>query len=132
MSTQNICLKLWIRKYLQFYAENICLTKPMYFSHLPPSQGGRYAGFGNTVEKKKEDDLLENTLSSLASVSISSYMTFNAQPYSNNWPKVIKLFSCSAQLNKRFQLLMKTKIPTNKEVSCFKSLRCCIYHANKV
>ena len=22
-------------------------------------------------------------------------------------------------------------IPTNKEVSCFKSLRCCIYHANK-
>ena len=41
-----------------------------YFSHLPPSQGGRYAGFGNTVEKKKEDDLLENTLSSLASVSI--------------------------------------------------------------
>ena len=25
----------------------------------------------------------------------------------------------------------KTKIPTNGEVSCFKSLRCCIYHANK-
>ena len=25
----------------------------------------------------------------------------------------------------------KTKIPTNKEVSYFKSLRCCIYHANK-
>ena len=26
---------------------------------------------------------------------------------------------------------INTKIPTNKEVSCFKSLRCCIYHANK-
>ena len=25
----------------------------------------------------------------------------------------------------------KTKTPTNEEVSCFKSLRCCIYHANK-
>ena len=24
------------------------------------------------------------------------------------------------------------KIPTNKEVSCFKSLRCCIYHGNNV
>ena len=31
----------------------------------------------------------------------------------------------------KFQLLIKTKIPTNKEDSCFKSLRCCIYHDNK-
>ena len=29
----------------------------------------------------------------------------------------------------KFQLLIKTKILTNKEVSCFKSLKCCIYHA---
>ena len=28
LSTQNMCLKLWVRKYLQFYAENICLSKP--------------------------------------------------------------------------------------------------------
>ena len=46
-------------------------------------------------------------------------------------PKVIKLFSCSPQLSMKFQLLIKTKIPTNKEVSCFKSLRSCIYHADK-
>ena len=46
-------------------------------------------------------------------------------------PEVIKLFSCSIQLSSKFQLLIKTKIPTNKEVSCFKSLRCCIKHANK-
>ena len=45
-------------------------------------------------------------------------------------PEVIKLFSCSTQLSTNFQLLIKTKIPTNKEVSCFKSLKC-IYHANK-
>ena len=31
----------------------------------------------------------------------------------------------------KFQLLIKTKILTNKEVSCLKYLRCGIYHANK-
>ena len=31
-------------------------------------------------------------------------------------PKVIKLFSCSTQLSTKFQLLIKTKIPTNVEV----------------
>ena len=31
LSTQNICLKLWVRKYLQFYAEKFCLSKPMPF-----------------------------------------------------------------------------------------------------
>ena len=49
-------------------------------------------------------------------------------------PEVRKLFSCSTQLSMKFQLLIKTKIPTNKEVSCFKYLkylRCCVYHANK-
>ena len=35
------------------------------------------------------------------------------------------------QLSSKFQLLIKTKIPTNKDISCFKSLRCCIYHVNK-
>ena len=44
--------------------------------------------------------------------------------------KVINLFSCSTQLSTKFQLLIKTKILTNNEVSCFKSLRC-FYHAHK-
>ena len=48
-------------------------------------------------------------------------------------PEVIKLCSCSTQLStKKFQPYKNTKIPTNKEVSCFKSPRCCIYHANNV
>ena len=47
------------------------------------------------------------------------------------WPQFIKLFSCSTQLSTKFQLLIKTKILTNKDVSCFKPLRCGIYHANK-
>ena len=47
------------------------------------------------------------------------------------YPEVIKLFSCSTQLSTKFQLLIQTKILTNKEVSCFKALRICIYHANK-
>ena len=29
-------------------------------------------------------------------------------------------------------MLIKTKMPTSEEVSCFKSLRCSIYHANNV
>ena len=45
--------------------------------------------------------------------------------------EVIILFSCSTQLSMKFQLLIKTKIPTNGEVSCFKSLIGCIYTANK-
>ena len=50
---------------------------------------------------------------------------------SNTGPEIIKLFSCSTQLSTEFQLLIKTKIPTNKEVVCFKSLKCCIYLADK-
>ena len=48
-------------------------------------------------------------------------------------PEVIKLFLCSTQLGMKFQLLIKTKtkIPTNENGSCLKSLRCCIYLANK-
>ena len=43
-------------------------------------------------------------------------------------PKVIRLFSCSTQLSTKFRLLIKTKIPVNKNVFCCMSLRCCIYH----
>ena len=47
-------------------------------------------------------------------------------------PKVIKKKnSCSTQLSMKFQLLIKTEILINKEVSCVKSLRYCIYHDNK-
>ena len=45
--------------------------------------------------------------------------------------EVIKHISCSTQLSTKFHLLTKNKIPTNKEVICFKSLRSCIYAANK-
>ena len=36
LSTQNICKKIWVRKYLLFYAENFCLSKPMYIEILHP------------------------------------------------------------------------------------------------
>ena len=36
-------------------------------------------------------------------------------------PKVINLFLCSTQLSTKFQLLIKSKIPTNIDVFCFKS-----------
>ena len=46
--------------------------------------------------------------------------------------EVIKLFSCSTQLSTKFPHFIKTKIPKSEEISCFKSLRCGIYHANNV
>ena len=46
-------------------------------------------------------------------------------------PKVTNFLTCSTQLSTKFQLLIKTKILTNEEISCFKYLRCCIYHNNK-
>ena len=54
--------------FINWVTWNLC------FSDLPPSQGGRYAGFGNTVERKKEDDFFENTMSSLSSVSFHFYI----------------------------------------------------------
>ena len=37
-------------------------------------------------------------------------------------PEVIKLFLCTTQPSTKFQLLINTKILTNKEVSCFNPL----------
>lgn len=45
----------------------------LYFRHLPPSQGGKYAGFGNTREpppKSQSQEFFDTTLSSLASVRL--------------------------------------------------------------
>ena len=44
-------------------------------------------------------------------------------------PEVIKLSSCSNQRSTNFEMPIKTKIPTNKEVSLFKSLN--IYEQDK-
>ena len=42
--------------------------------------------------------------------------------YLEAWPRGYKTFLCSTQLSRKIQLLIKTKIPTNEEVSSFKSL----------
>ena len=34
LSTQYICSKLWVRKYLQFYTEIFCLSKPVHYNNL--------------------------------------------------------------------------------------------------
>ena len=47
------------------------------------------------------------------------------------WPRGYKAFFMLNSTEHEISTAHKTKIPTNKEVSCFKSLRCCIYHANK-
>ena len=47
-------------------------------------------------------------------------------------PEVIKLFVMFNSTEHGISTGNKTKIPTYKEVSCFKSLNCCIYHDNNV
>ena len=62
-----------------------------------------------------------------STISKSSYLLLIRSP----GPEIIKLFSCTSQLSIKFQLLIKTKTLTNEGVSCFKSLRSGIHHANK-
>ena len=70
----------------------------------------------------------QNSCSSLSDVSCThGACQNNTAP----GPEVIKLYSCSTQLSTKFELLIKTRMPTNEEVSCLKSLKCCIYHAYK-
>ena len=42
-----------------------------------------------------------------------------------------KTFLCSTQLSMEFQLLIKGQMLKYKDFSCFKTLRCCFYPANK-
>ena len=48
------------------------------------------------------------------------------------WPRDYKTFSCSSKLSMKFQLLKKHKTQKNKDFSCFKTLICCIYLANRL
>lgn len=44
----------------------------LFYRHLPPSQGGKYTGFGYTRDpppKNQSQELIDSTLSTLASVS---------------------------------------------------------------
>jgi ADP-ribosylation factor GTPase-activating protein 1 len=56
-----------------------CLFPP--HSDLPPSQGGKYSGFGNTVQPppKEESEFLSNAWSSLS----SGWSTFSSS--ASNW-----------------------------------------------
>ena len=48
----------------------------LYFSDLPPNQGGRYSGFGYTMDpppRSTSQELFDNAVSSLASVSITLF-----------------------------------------------------------
>ena len=66
-------------------------------------------------------------------ISMSTVLVMNLNA-NNCWQFKIydqNKFHAHAQLSMKLKVLIKTKIPTNEEVSCFKSLGCCIYHANK-
>lgn len=47
------------------------------YSDLPPSQGGKYSGFGYSREqppRSQSQEFFENTMSSLATVSIAEFI----------------------------------------------------------
>lgn len=53
-------------------------TIPCLYSDLPPSQGGKYVGFGSSpAPQSKNDDFFDTTLSSLSSVSKYSIFLSN-------------------------------------------------------
>ena len=43
----------------------------------------------------------------------------------------VKIFMLNSTEHEISTVQKKTKIPTNEEISCVKSLSCCIYHADK-
>ena len=67
-----------------------------------------------------------------------SFVRRHGRPFAYNTvfsyagPDVIKLFFMLNSTDHEISAAhKKTKILTNEEVFCFKSLRCCIYHAHK-
>ena len=52
---------------------------------------------------------------------------FGDQKISKPGPEVIFFFMLNSTEHKN----SATKILTNEEVSCFRAIRCCIFHANK-
>ena len=83
------------------------------------------------VQRAKDSQTGINTFRHLLVHMICTLIAYIEYNITQIRPEVIKLFTCSTQLSTKFQPLIKAKVLTNKEVSCFKSLRCCIYHANK-
>ena len=85
-----------------------------------------------TLKIKSEKNIAFFSVEFFAFVSNISFTVIRTRTFLASMPdpEVIKLFSRSTQMSTKFQLLIKTKIPTNKEVTSFKSLRCCIYPAH--
>ena len=98
----------------------------MYFStyKLPHNNTSNITGGGDCNKTLSEDD----PCWSGASVSrMNAYRIFVVS-YVH---KFIKLISCWTQLSMTFQRVIKTKILQNKEFSCFRAFRLCIYPADK-
>ena len=55
---------------------------------------------------------------------------FNLKYITKTRPGGYKAFFILNQMSITFQMLIKTKMLKNKDISCFQTLRC-IYHANK-
>ena len=76
---------------------------------------------------------LQDLITSISDYSNHPQLNFYDTPlphFTNSpGPEVIKIFSSPTE--HKFLTIHKINILTNEEVSCFKSLICCIHHANK-
>ena len=61
LSTQNICSNRSIRKYLHFYAQKFCLSKPMVISGTPSELARSCRGAGSCRICCDQQERAENT-----------------------------------------------------------------------
>ena len=90
-----------------------------------------FAEFKVHLIHRKQVPLLHNTVMILCDEGAGLVAMNNSNIICDLWPRGYKTFFMLNSTEHEISTAHKTKILTNKEVSCFKSLRCCIYHADK-
>ena len=83
LSTQNRCLILKVRKYLQFYTENFCLSKPEIPHPLPCRTENDCLTNTYTLDGQITSTLFKSDHSPSCSVKKSSYIAVSTSTYLN-------------------------------------------------
>ncbi|XP_025109780.1 LOW QUALITY PROTEIN: ADP-ribosylation factor GTPase-activating protein 1-like [Pomacea canaliculata] len=86
--------------------------------NVPPNQGGKYVGFGNTIEQEKKDDLFETTLSSIHT-GWSTFALGATRFASAASEKAVKLASTAGQKTKELSQSVSESVlkPTKDKVA---------------
>ena len=132
-----------MRKSTTMLACSLSLSLPPY-SNLPPSQGGRYTGFGNTVQKpqKQESDTFSSAWDSLSSgwssftSSASTWATTAKEKASQLGTtindNVLKPSSQQVCVYVCVCVCMHASVCTCVDVCVYTSMGGCIYHRDMI